>query len=150
MTFDLRPSPGATRPRKRKGAGIGSGHGKTCGRGMKGQKARDQVHPRFEGGQNPLYKRVPQLRGQSAGAMNIGMFRRHIAEVNVGRLEVFPEGSEVTPQALLERRIVRKLGDGVKILGNGDLTRRLTVRAHAFSASARKKIEQAGGEAVEI
>jgi len=114
---------------------------------MKGQKARSSVRPGFEGGQTPLYRRLRKRRGVGKSARNIGLFRRSYAEVNVARLEQFEVGAVVTPEALLEQRIVRKLGDGVRILGEGDLTKALTVRAHHFSASARAKIEAAGGVA---
>jgi len=115
---------------------------------MKGQKARGSVRPGFEGGQTPLYRRLRKRRGVSKSARNIGLFRRSWAEVNVGRLaETFDAGAVVTPEVLVERRIVRKLGDGVRILGQGDLGKALTVRAHHFSASARAKIEAAGGTA---
>jgi large subunit ribosomal protein L15 len=145
---DLRPATGAKRKRKRVGRGMGSGHGKTSGRGMKGQKARSTVRRGFEGGQTPLYRRLRKRRGVSQAARNIGIFRRSYAEVNVGRLqEPFDAGTVVTPELLLERRLVRKLGHGLRILGNGQLTKALTVRAHHFSAAARAKIEAAGGTA---
>lgn len=145
---DLRPPPGAKKKRKRVGRGMGSGHGKTSGRGMKGQNARGSVRMGFEGGQTPLYRRLRKRRGVSQAARNIGIFRRTYAQVNVGRLEErFDAGTVVTPELLRERRIVRKLGDGVRILGDGQLTKALTVRAHHFSAAARAKIEAAGGTA---
>jgi len=127
---------------------MASGHGKTSGRGMKGQKARGSVRLGFEGGQTPLYRRLRKRRGVSQAARNIGIFRRTYAQVNVGRLEErFDAGTVVTPELLQERRIVRKLGDGVRILGDGQLTKALTIRAHHFSAAARAKIEAAGGTA---
>jgi len=145
---DLRPAPGAKKKRKRVGRGHGSGHGKTSTRGMKGQKARGSVRPGFEGGQTPLYRRLRKHRGVSQAARNTGIFRRSYAEVNVGRLEErFDADTVVTPELLLQQRIVRKLGDGLRILGEGDLTKTLTVRAHHFSAVARAKIEAAGGTA---
>lgn len=145
---DLRPAPGAKKKRKRVGRGHGSGHGKTSTRGMKGQKARGSVRPGFEGGQTPLYRRLRKRRGVSQAARNIGIFRRSYAEINVGRLEErFDAGTVVTPELLLQQHIVRKLGDGLRILGEGDLTKALTVRAHHFSAAARAKIEAAGGTA---
>jgi len=145
---DLRPAPGAKKKRKRVGRGHGSGHGKTSTRGMKGQKARGSVRPGFEGGQTPLYRRLRKHRGVSQAARNIGIFRRSYAEVNIGRLEErFDADTVVTPELLLQQRIVRKLGDGLRILGEGDLTKALTVRAHHFSAVARAKIEAAGGTA---
>lgn len=144
----LKPPAGSKKRRKRVGRGMGSGHGKTSGRGMKGQKARSTIRPGFEGGQTPLYRRLRKRRGLSKSSRNIGLFRRSYAEVNVGRLEqVFEAGSEVTPETLLERRIIRQLRDGLRILGDGELTKSLTVRAHHFSASARAKIESAGGTA---
>ena len=145
---ELAPPPGATRKRKRVGRGMGSGHGKTSGRGMKGQNARTNVRPGFEGGQTPLYRRLRKRRGLSKASRNIGLFRRSYAEVNVGRLEQsFDAGAEVTPQALLERRVIRKLDDGLRVLGEGALTKALTVRANHFTAAARAKIEAAGGAA---
>jgi len=145
---ELQPPPGAKGRRKRLGRGMSSGHGKTSGRGMKGQKARGSVRPGFEGGQTPLYRRLRKRRGLSKSARNIGIFRRTYAEVNVGRLEEgFDAGAVVTPDALRERRIVRSLRDGVRILGEGQLTKALTVRAHHFTAAARSKIEAAGGTA---
>ncbi|HUU54833.1 MAG TPA: 50S ribosomal protein L15 [Armatimonadota bacterium] len=143
---ELKPPPGAKKARKRLGRGMGSGLGKTSGRGIKGQKARTNVRPGFEGGQTPLYRRLRKRRGLSKAARNIGIFRRTYAEVNVGRLEErFDAGAQVTPDLLLERRILRKLNDGVRVLGDGQLTKALTVRAHHFTAAARQKIEAAGG-----
>jgi large subunit ribosomal protein L15 len=115
---------------------------------MKGQKARGSVRPGFEGGQTPLYRRLRKHRGVSQAARNIGIFRRSYAEINVGSLEDrFDAGTVVTPELLHEQRVVRKLGDGLRILGEGELTKALTVRAHHFSAAARAKIEAAGGPA---
>jgi large subunit ribosomal protein L15 len=145
---DLRPAPGAKKKRKRVGRGHGSGHGKTSTRGMKGQKARGSVRPGFEGGQTPLYRRLRKHRGISQAARNTGIFRRSYAEINVGSLEDrFDAGTVVTPELLHEQRVVRKLGDGLRVLGEGELTKALTVRAHHFSAAARAKIEAAGGTA---
>jgi large subunit ribosomal protein L15 len=147
----LKPPPGAKKRRKRIGRGMGSGHGKTSGRGQKGQKAREQVRPGFEGGQTPLYRRLRKRRGLSKASHNIGIFRRTYAEVNVGRLDTaFEAGAQVSPEALLERRVIRQLRDGLRILGGGDITKALTVRAHHFTASARAKIEAAGGTAEAI
>ncbi len=140
---------GSRRRRKRVGRGIGSGHGKTSGRGMKGQKARGQVRPGFEGGQMPLTRRIRKRRGVSKTAMPVGLFRKEYAIVNVGRLGVFEPGSTVTPQSLLERRVIRSLRDGLRVLGGGEIGTALNVQAHHFSASAAKKIEAAGGK-VEI
>ncbi|BAT72203.1 large subunit ribosomal protein L15 [Thermosulfidibacter takaii ABI70S6] len=139
---ELAPKYGATHRRKRVGRGPGSGHGKTSCRGHKGQNARSGggVPAWFEGGQTPIYRRLPKRGFKNPNA-------KEYAEVNVGTLErYFEAGEVVTPELLLERRVVRKLGkDGVKILGNGELTKSLTVKAQAFSASAVKKIEAAGG-----
>ena len=140
---ELAPKYGAVHRKKRVGRGPGSGHGKTSCRGHKGQKARSGggVPAWFEGGQTPIYRRLPKRGFKNPNA-------KEYAEVNVGVLErYFEAGDEVTPEVLVERRIVRKLGkDGVKILGNGELTKALTVKAQAFSASAVKKIEAAGGK----
>ncbi len=145
---ELKPPMGSRKKRKRVGRGVGSGHGKTSGRGMKGQKARTNVRPGFEGGQTPLYRRLRKRRGLSKASRNIGLFRRSYAEVNVGRLaEGFDAGAEVTPQALLERGMVRKLEDGLRVLGDGEIGKALTVRAQHFTAAARAKIEAAGGTA---
>jgi large subunit ribosomal protein L15 len=124
------------------GRGPGSGLGKTAGRGEKGQKSRSGYGRKlgFEGGQMPLHRRVPK-RGFSNRR-----FRKEFAEVNLGRLEVFEAGTIVTPEVLLKRGIVRRLRDGVKILGKGDLTKPLTVHAHRFSAAARERIAGVGGK----
>ncbi len=140
---DLRPSPGAMKEKKRKGRGPGSGLGKTAGRGHKGQKARgkSKVEPWFEGGQTPLHRRLPKR-----GFKNFN--KRYYAVVNVKTLEEkFEEGEQVTPEILLEKGIIKNVMDGVKILGDGELTKPLTVRAHAFSRSAKEKIEKVGGKA---
>jgi large subunit ribosomal protein L15 len=145
---ELAPPAGAKKKPKRVGRGMGSGHGKTSGRGMKGQNARTSVRPGFEGGQTPLYRRLRKRRGLSKSSRNIGLFRRSYAEVNVGRLQTsFDVGAEVTPEVLRERGIVRKLDDGLRVLGEGELNKALTVRAHHFTAAARAKIEAAGGTA---
>jgi len=134
----LRPAEGARRDRKRVGRGKAAGQGKTAGRGTKGYLARHTTKPGFEGGQMPLQRRVPKLKGFT------NPNRVEFAVVNVESLATFDAGSEVTPATLLERGMVRK-GMPVKVLGRGDLDRALTVRAHAASASARAKIERAGG-----
>ncbi|HEX9147666.1 MAG TPA: 50S ribosomal protein L15 [Thermoanaerobaculia bacterium] len=136
---DLRPAPGATRSRKRVGRGPGSGHGKTAGRGSKGQKSRSGYrHQRgFEGGQMPLHRRVPKR-----GFTNI--FRIEYDVVNLSALEAFDAGESVTPDKLAEKRLARGRRP-VKILGGGELKKPLTVSAHKFSASARSRIEAAGG-----
>ncbi|HSR70486.1 MAG TPA: 50S ribosomal protein L15 [Acidobacteriota bacterium] len=136
----------ANKKRKRIGRGPGSGHGKTSGRGHKGQKSRTGYSRRdgFEGGQMPLYRRLPKR-----GFTNI--FAKKWAVLNVSDLEErFQDGEEVSPEVLKERRIVRKLGDGLRILGNGELSKKLTVKAHHFSAAAREKIEKAGGTVEEL
>jgi large subunit ribosomal protein L15 len=137
---DLTPKPGARKQRKRVGRGPGSGHGKTAGRGHKGQGSRSGTKRRrnFEGGQMPLVRRVPKR-----GFTNI--FRREYAIVNVGQLERFPSGSEVTPEVLLAERVIAALHDGVKVLGDGALSRKLVVKAHKFSGKAQQAIEAAGG-----
>lgn len=137
---DLRPAPGATHSRKRIGRGQGSGQGCTAGRGHKGQKARKSggTRPGFEGGQTPLYRRLPQRRGfRNAG-------RKEYAVVNVADLERFEAGTEVTPDVLVENGLVKKLKDGVKVLGEGEITKNLTVRAHKFSKTAQEKLTAAG------
>jgi len=139
---ELRPAEGSRHARKRVGRGYGSGLGKTSGRGQKGQKARSGggVRPGFEGGQMPLIQRLPK-RGFKNPT------RKEYAIVNVETLNRFAEGTEVTPELLLAERVIRKLNDGVKILGNGKLERKLTVKAHKFSDSAKQAIESAGGTA---
>lgn len=141
----LKPVPGAVKARKRVGRGPGSGHGRTAGRGIKGQGARSgKGHPPwFEGGQMPLQRRVPK-RGFRP------LVRREYAIVNVGRLNVFEPGSRVDVVALREAGIIKQVKDGVKVLGKGELDRGLVVVAHAFSESARKKIEAAGGRAITV
>jgi large subunit ribosomal protein L15 len=135
----LRPAPGARSDRIRVGRGEAS-KGKTAGRGTKGTKARGQVPARFEGGQMPLHRRIPQLRGFSNS-----LFRTGYQVVNTGRLaELYPDGGDVTPDDLVSRGAVRA-GELVKVLGTGDAPQGLRVTAHAFSASAREKIEAAGG-----
>jgi large subunit ribosomal protein L15 len=135
----LRPAPGAHKARTRVGRGEAS-KGKTAGRGTKGTKARDQVPASFEGGQMPLHRRVPQLKGFS----NL-RFKTTYQVVNTGRLAaLYPEGGDVTPDDLAAKGAVRP-GEPVKILGTGDVTAALRVTAHAFSASAREKITAAGG-----
>jgi len=136
---DLRPAGGAKKERKRVGRGIGSGQGKTAGKGSKGQKARGHVRPGFEGGQTPLHRRLPQRRGFT------NRFRKVYAIVNLEQLEKFDEGTVVAPELLIERGIVKKLEDGLKVLAEGELTKPLTVRAHKFSKAAEEKIRAAGG-----
>ncbi|NLO82034.1 MAG: 50S ribosomal protein L15 [Clostridiales bacterium] len=139
---ELRAPEGAKTEPKRKGRGIGSGLGKTAGRGHKGQKARSGggVRPGFEGGQMPLSRRIPKR-----GFTNI--FSKEFTIVNVGELEIFEPGTVITPELLKEKGVIKKINDGVKILGDGELTKNLTVKAHRFSKSAREKIEAVGGKA---
>ena len=140
---NLKPAKGSTRNRKRVGRGPGSGLGKTSGRGEKGQKSRSGFahHDGFEGGQMPLHRRVPKRGFTNA------RFKKEFAEVNIGTLEIFDAGTIVTPEILLKRGMIRKVVDGVKVLGNGDLTKALTVRAHRFSAKAQERITGLGGKA---
>jgi len=137
------------RARKRVGRGLGSGKGRYSGRGIKGQKARAGSHKMragFEGGQMPIYMRLGKQRGStSKDAMPIGPFRTQTVPVNVSALDRFDAGAEVTPESLVEAGVIKNTKVDVKILGNGDVTKKLTVRVHAISASAREKIEGAGG-----
>ncbi len=147
---NLRPSPGARHARKRVGRGEGSGHGKTAGKGHKGfnSRAGGGVRPGYEGGQMPLYMRVGKLRGPNKKmSMPMGPFRTETTGVNVSRLQGFEAGATVTPETLVEARIIKNTRIPVKILGNGELKTALTVKAHGFSKSAREKIEAAGGKA---
>lgn len=136
---------GSRQAPKRVGRGIGSGHGKTSTRGHKGQWARGSVRPGFEGGQTPLQRRLRKRKGISKTAMNIGIFRKEYAIVNVGQLDQFEPRTVVTPNLLVEARIIRDVHDGLRVLGNGELTKPLTVHAHHFSSSAAAKITAAGG-----
>lgn len=138
---ELAPTPGTNREAKRKGRGHASGNGKTAGYGHKGQKARSgSKKGGFEGGQMPMARRLPKR-----GFKNI--FATHYAIVSLGDLEKFDAGSVVDVQALLERKIIKKPEDGVKVLGTGELSKALTVKLAAFSVSAKEKIEKAGGKA---
>ncbi|ODN30352.1 50S ribosomal protein L15 [Fervidobacterium thailandense] len=139
---DLKPTPGSNKKFKRVGRGQGSGKGKTAGRGHKGQKARGtgKVHPWFEGGQTPLHRRLPKF-----GFKNFN--KKIYAIVNLDTLDAkFESNDVVTPEVLLERGIIDKLYDGLKVLGRGELTKPLVVKAHKFSESAREKIEKVGGK----
>jgi len=136
---------GVRKRRRRVGRGMAAGQGKTCGRGTKGEKARGSVTPAFEGGQARLYRRLPHLRGKTNKAMNIGIFRKELAIVNVSQLQRLDPGTEVTPETVKALGLVKGLRDGLKVLGNGELDRPLTVRAHRVSAAAQQKIEAAGG-----
>ena len=139
---NLRPADGSKQSDNfRRGRGHGSGNGKTAGKGHKGQKARSgATRPGFEGGQMPLYRRIPKR-----GFTNRNT--KEIVGINVSALEVFENDTVVTVEALLEAGIIKHARDGVKILGNGELTKKLTVQANAFSASAKEKIEALGGKA---
>jgi large subunit ribosomal protein L15 len=141
----LTPAKGSVREKYRVGRGPGSGNGKTAGRGSKGAKSRSGYsrRPGFEGGQMPLIRRVPKR-----GFTNI--FAREVATVNVSDLDRFPEGTVVTPALLVQHRVVRKKHQWVKVLGSGDLNKKLVVEAHAFSAGAKAKIEAVGGKAEEL
>ncbi len=138
---ELRPAPGSVKEPKRKGRGTATGQGKTSGRGQKGQGSRSGggVRPGFEGGQMPLHRRLPKR-----GFTNI--FAKNYAEINIETLNRFEDGTEVTPELLKETKVLKNLGDGVKVLGNGELTKKLTVKAAKFTESAVKKIEAAGGK----
>lgn len=138
---ELTPAPGSRKDRNRRGRGIASGNGKTAGRGQKGQKARSGggVRLGFEGGQNPLFRRLPKR-----GFTNIN--RKEFAIVNLEELNKFAAGTEVSPTTLIESGVVKNPKDGIKILGNGELTVQLTVKANKFSQSAVDKIQAAGGK----
>ena len=139
---ELSPAAGSAKAAWRKGRGPGSGNGKTAGKGHKGQNARSGggVRPGFEGGQLPLYRKLPKR-----GFTNI--FATKYAIVNVEKLNAFEDGAVVDINALLEKKIIRKDLDGLKVLGGGEITKKLTVKAAIFSASAKEKIEAAGGKA---
>ncbi|MBP3753954.1 MAG: 50S ribosomal protein L15 [Lachnospiraceae bacterium] len=139
---NLQPAAGSVKSDNfRRGRGHGSGNGKTAGKGHKGQKARSGA-PRigFEGGQMPLYRRIPKRGFTNRNSLEI-------IAINVSALERFENGTEVTPEVLLNEGVISKIADGVKILGNGELTKKLNVKVNAFSASAKEKIEKAGGTA---
>ena len=144
----LKPAQSA-KARKRIGRGLGSGKGRYSGRGIKGQKARSGSHKMragFEGGQMPIYMRVGKQRGAtSKDALPIGPFRTSTAPVNVGSLDAFDDGAEVTPESLAEKGLIRNTKTDVKLLGNGELKKKLTIRVHAISGTAREKVESAGG-----
>ena len=139
---NLKPAKGSTQDRYRRGRGHASGNGKTAGYGHKGQKARSGApRPGFEGGQMPLFRRIPKRGFQNRN-------HKEIVTVNLRDLErVFENGAEVTPEALKEKGVIKHVYDGVKVLGNGELTKKLTVKVHAFSATAKEKIEAGGGTA---
>ena len=137
---ELKPAKGANKKPKRVGRGVGSGHGKTAGRGEKGQKSRSGFSQKigFEGGQMPLHRRLPKR-----GFTNI--FAKEFAVVNVKALNRFEDGVAVTPELLLNNGLIKKCKDGLRVLGGGELSKKLSVSAHHFSESAKRKIEQAGG-----
>ena len=139
---ELSPAPGAKKERNRVGRGMGSGNGKTSGRGHKGQNARSGggVRPGFEGGQVPLYRRLPKV------GFNNSRFAKQYVVVNVSELKRFEDGTEVTRELLKESGVISKYKDGIKILGRGELTKKLTVKVDKLSASAAEKIEKAGGK----
>jgi large subunit ribosomal protein L15 len=139
---ELSPAEGSAVKAYRKGRGPGSGNGKTAGKGHKGQNARSGggVRPGFEGGQNPLYRRLPKR-----GFKN--HFAKHYAIINVAMLNNYNDGDVVDVETLLKDRVIRDLGDGLKVLGNGEISKKITVKANVFSASAKDKIEAAGGKA---
>ncbi|MGL4762394.1 MAG: 50S ribosomal protein L15 [Sarcina sp.] len=138
---ELKPAAGSTKAPKRLGRGTGSGTGRNAGKGEKGQNARSGggVRPGFEGGQMPLYRRLPK-RGFT------NPFTKHFATINVDRLNIFEDGTVVTPELLLERRVISKVMDGVKILGNGNVEKKLTVKGCKFSKQAADKVVAFGGE----
>ena len=138
---ELAPAPGSVKEGYRKGRGPGSGNGKTAGKGHKGQNARSGggVRPGFEGGQLPLYRKLPKRGFKNHFAVNYAI-------VNVSALDVFNDGDTVNLDALMAKGIVKKPLDGLKVLGNGEITKKLTVEASVFSASAKEKIEAAGGK----
>ena len=142
---ELSPAEGSAKAAWRKGRGPGSGNGKTAGKGHKGQNARSGggVRPGFEGGQLPLYRKLPK-RGFN------NKFATNYAIVNLDKLNCFADGDVVDMNVLLEKKIIRKTLDGLKVLGQGELTKKLTVKANVFSASAKEKIEAAGGKAEEV
>ena len=143
---ELRPNEGAIKTKKRVGRGVASGTGKTSGKGHKGQNARSGggVRPGFEGGQLPLFRRLPK-RGFSNAP-----FKTEYATINVSDLDKFEDGAVVTPELLKEMGIVKNQLAGIKVLGNGELTKKLTVKANKFSATAVEKIEKMGGKAEEV
>ncbi len=144
---NIAPAPGSRRAKKRVGRGNGSGHGTYSGRGCNGQKSRagnGKMRPGFEGGQLPLIKRLPRKRGFT------NIFRTEYSTVNVGSLSTFEPGSEVTPEKLVAAGIVKSLRNPIKILADGDINHPITVKANKFSASAKAKIEAAGGKTEEV
>ena len=143
--YELSPAPGSAKKTFRKGRGTGSGNGKTAGRGAKGQNARSGggVRPGFEGGQLPLYRKLPKRGFNNKFAVNYSI-------INVEALNKFEDGAVVDLNTLLEAKMIRKPLDGLKVLGKGELTKKLTVKATIFSATAKEKIEAAGGKTEEV
>lgn len=142
---NLKPAKGARKAKKRVGRGIGTGHGKTSSRGQKGQHARDNIRPGFEGGQTPLYRRLPKLRGQGKGAMPLGPTRKFYAIINLSQLGRFDAGTVVTETELRAQGMVKGQYNGLRVLGNGEIDKAITIRANHFTATAKAKIEAAGG-----
>lgn len=145
MLHELKPEEGSKKRSRRVGRGIGSGSGKTCGRGSKGQKSRTSIHPGFEGGQTPIHRRLPVKKG----FRNIN--HKEYAVINVGMLEEkFKDGDVVTLEALVNQGLIGNTKDGLKILGFGELKKKLKVSASAFSKAAEEKIKSAGGEVTRL
>ena len=148
---DLTPADGSVKRRKKIGRGPGSGHGKTSTRGHKGDKARGQSKVGFEGGQTPLHRRLPKQRGLGTGltsrGFNTGRYKTHYHIVNLSDLETFEAGTEITPELLVEKRVIKDTTIGVKILAGGEFTKKLTIKAQKFSASAEAAITGLGGTA---
>jgi large subunit ribosomal protein L15 len=145
LVHDLKPAPGAKRAATRRGRGIGSGKGKTAGRGTKGQKAKRNLPPGFEGGQTPMHRRLPRKRGFR------NPNRKEFAVVNLADIhERFADGDEVTPETLRDKGLVKKVLHGVKILGRGEIERKLKVSAHGFSKTAEEKLQAAGCEVIRL
>ena len=142
---ELKPAVGSKKSSKRIGRGTGSGWGRNAGKGEKGQNARSGggVRPGFEGGQMPLYRRLPKRGFKNVTAIKY-------SEINVSTLNKFEDGAEVTPELLKASGLIKKLEDGVSVMGNGELTKKLTVNAHRFTKTAKEKIEAAGGKAIVI
>ena len=143
---ELSPPAGSKRKRKRVGRGDGSGHGTYSGRGVKGQKSRAgfKMRPGFEGGQLPLIQRLPRKRGF------VNIFKTKYSVINIGKLNVFESGSEVTPESMVAAGLVKSLRHPIKVLAEGEINHPLTVTAHKFSTAAKAKIEEAGGRVEEV
>jgi large subunit ribosomal protein L15 len=148
---DLKPAPGSVQRRKKIGRGVGSGHGKTSTRGHKGDKARGQSKLGFEGGQTPLHRRLPKQRGLGTGltsrGFNNGRYKTHYHIVNLSQLEQFEDGTEITPEFLAENKVIKDTTLGVKVLANGEFTKKLTIKAQKFSGNAETVITEKGGTA---